>query len=89
MVKYYYTSQEENLIPFSPIRMSLFITYFTMFNTDTMIRQCLEGYVMNLCVLCGLVFSSGFEVCPFCLADHEEEEGIQEHLEDNTISFEE
>jgi hypothetical protein len=43
---------------------------------------------MFLCVLCGLVFSNIFEVCPFCLADHEEEEGIYEHPGDNRINLE-
>jgi hypothetical protein len=54
-----------------------------------MIRQSLKGYVMYLCVLCGLVFSSVFGICPFCLADHEEEEGIHERLEANRINLEE
>jgi hypothetical protein len=43
---------------------------------------------MYLCVLCGLIFSYGFDVCPFCLMDHEEEIGIHKHLETNKIDLE-
>jgi len=44
---------------------------------------------MCLCELCGLVFSNEFEVCPFCLADREDEEGIHEYLEAKKIILEE
>lgn len=40
---------------------------------------------MSLCMLCYLVFSDEFEVCPFCLSEHQDEEGIYEYLEANKI----
>jgi hypothetical protein len=42
---------------------------------------------MYLCVLCGLVFSYDFDVCPLCFVGHEEEQGMNEHLVANRINL--